>query len=163
LDSFVVSTKGPESTAAVATLLAPHLRRGDVVLLQGGLATGKTMFVKAIASALGFPGLATSPTFTLAHFYPSGSETILHIDAYRLSGIHEYRDLGLDEYVDESITLVEWGEKIADDFPCHLMIEFHCEASAPNLRVLRFSSGCRRWESVINALQAELLDGTKLT
>jgi tRNA threonylcarbamoyladenosine biosynthesis protein TsaE len=163
VDSAAVSTKGGQATGAVAALLAPYLRPGDVVLLKGGLATGKTTFVKALAAALGSPALVTSPTFTLAHFYPSESGTILHIDAYRLSGIHEYRDLGLDDYLGESITLVEWGEKIADDFSCHLLVEFQCDPSAPDVRMLAFTSACTRWRPVINALQAGLMDEAKLS
>jgi tRNA threonylcarbamoyladenosine biosynthesis protein TsaE len=162
VDSIAVSTKGAEGTGTVAALLASQLRPGDVVLLKGELASGKTTFVKAVASAMGSQAMVTSPTFTLAHFYPSGRGTILHVDAYRLSGILEYRDLGLDDYLDDSVTLVEWGEKIADDFACHLMVEFHCDQSAPDLRVIAFSSDCPRWRPVIDALQAALLDETKL-
>lgn len=160
--SIAVSTKGAEGTGTVAALLAPRLRSGDVVLLKGGLAAGKTTFVKAVASAMGSQATVTSPTFTIAHFYPFAEGTILHVDAYRLSGIHEYRDLGLDDYLADSVTLIEWGEKIEDDFPCHLMAEFHCDPSAPDLRVIAFSSDCPRWEPVIDAVQAALLDETKL-
>ncbi len=163
MDSIAVSTNGAEGTGTVAALLAPQLRSGDVVLLKGGLATGKTTFVKAVASALGAQATVTSPTFTLAQFYPFQNGTILHVDTYRLSGIHEYRDLGLDDYLDESVTLIEWGDKVADDFPCHLMVEFHCDSSAPDLRVIAFSSSCPRWQPVIETLQVALLDETKLS
>jgi tRNA threonylcarbamoyladenosine biosynthesis protein TsaE len=162
VESLAVSTKGPEATAAVAALLAPHLRPGDAVLLKGGLATGKTTFVKALAAAMGSQAPVTSPTFTLAQFYPSGHGTIMHVDAYRLSGTHEYRDLGLDDYLDDSVTLVEWGDKIAEDFPGHLAVEFQHDASAPDLRVLVFMSEDPRWQPVITALQTGLLDETKL-
>jgi tRNA threonylcarbamoyladenosine biosynthesis protein TsaE len=144
-------------------MLAPQLRSGDVVLLKGGLATGKTTFVKAVAAAMGSQAMVTSPTFTLAHFYPFEHGTILHVDVYRLSGIHEYRDLGLDDYLDDSVTLVEWGDKIADDFPCHLAVEFDCDPTAPDVRVIDFSSDCPRWRPVLDTLQAVLLDKTKLS
>ncbi len=161
MDSVTVSTNGAEGTAAVAALLAPHLRIGDVVLLKGGLATGKTTFVKAVASALGSRTPVTSPTFTLAHFYPFDQGKILHVDAYRLSSIHEYRDLGLEEYIDEVITLIEWGDQVADEFPDHLMVDLHCDPSAPELRVITFSSDSLRWLPAIDALQAALLNKVK--
>jgi tRNA threonylcarbamoyladenosine biosynthesis protein TsaE len=161
MDSFTVSTQAAAGTRAVAALLAPFLRPGDVVLLVGDLATGKTTFVQAVASALGSKSPVTSPTFTLAHFYPAEPGMILHVDAYRLSGIHEYRDLGLDDYLEDSVTFVEWGDKVAEDFICSLTIEFHCEPIAPDLRVLMFSSECERWEPVISALRAGLLDAAK--
>lgn len=163
MSSFAVSTNGAEGTGTVAALLAPQLRPGDVVLLTGGLATGKTTFVKALAAAAGSPATVTSPTFTIAHFYPIEHGTILHVDAYRLSGIHEYRDLGLDDYLEDSVTMIEWGEKVADDFPCRLTVEFHCDSSAPDLRVIAFSSDHPRWEPVVGAMQAALLDETKLS
>lgn len=159
--SVTVSTNGAEGTAAVAAMLAPYLRVGDVILLKGGLATGKTTFVKALASAMGSPAQVTSPTFTLAHFYAFDRGTILHIDAYRLSGIHEYRDLGLDEYLDEAVTLVEWGEKVAEEFPGHLMVDFHCDSSAPDLRVIAFSADSLRWLPVLDELQSALLNEVK--
>lgn len=163
MDSIAVSTNGPESTGATAELLAPQLRAGDVVLLTGGLAMGKTTFVKAVAAAMGSRSTVTSPTFTLAHFYPFEAGTILHVDAYRLSGIHEYRDLGLDEYLEESVALIEWGEKVAEDFPCHLMVEFHRDPGEPDLRVIGFSSGCPRWSPVIGTLRAALTGETELS
>ena len=163
MESIAVSTKGAEGTGTVAALLAPHLRPGDVVLLKAGLATGKTTFVKALAAAAGSSAVVTSPTFTIAHFYPLERGKILHVDTYRLSGIHEYRDLGLDEYLDESITMIEWGEKVAEDFPGHLLVEFHCDPSAPDLRVIGFSSASPRWRPVLDALQAALLTEPELS
>jgi tRNA threonylcarbamoyladenosine biosynthesis protein TsaE len=163
VDSITVSTKGAEGTGTVAALLAPRLRLGDVVLLKGGLATGKTTFVKALAAAAGSTAVVTSPTFTIAHFYPLEQGKILHIDTYRLAGIHEFRDLGLDEYLDESITMIEWGETVAEDFPSHLLVEFHYDQSAPDLRVIDFSSDSPRWLPVLDALQAALLTETKLS
>jgi tRNA threonylcarbamoyladenosine biosynthesis protein TsaE len=161
VDSVKFSAVGADGTGAVAALLATHLRAGDAVLLTGGLATGKTTFVKAVASAMGSQAAVTSPTFTLAHFYPSSHGTVLHIDAYRLSGVLEFRDLGLDEYLDESVTLIEWCEKVADDFSCHLMVELHCDVAEPDQRVIGFSSDCPRWSPVIDALQAAQPDEAK--
>ena len=162
MDSIAISTNGAEGTNSVAAMLAPQLRAGDVVLLKGGLATGKTTFVKAAAAALGAQATVTSPTFTLAQFYPYESGTILHVDTYRLSGIREYRDLGLDDYIDESITFIEWGDKVEEDFSGYLSVELHCDSSAPDLRVIAFSSSDPRWQPVIETLQAALLDETKL-
>jgi tRNA threonylcarbamoyladenosine biosynthesis protein TsaE len=157
MDTFSVASGDCGQTDRIAAVLARHLAGGDVVLLKGRLATGKTMFVKATAKALGSSQLVTSPTFTLAHFYSSIAASILHIDAYRLAGIHEYRDLGLDEYICESIVLIEWGDKIAEDFPCHLMIEFRCDVGSPDQRTLELSSRCSRWTQVMDRLRTEIL------
>ena len=62
-----------------------------------------------------------------------------------------------------SVTIIEWGEKVADDFSCYLLVEFYCDQSAPDLRVIAFSSDCPRWQSVIDDLKAALLDEAKLS
>jgi tRNA threonylcarbamoyladenosine biosynthesis protein TsaE len=154
--SFRVVSPDPAGTAAVARVLGAELCPGDVVLLTGGLATGKTTFVTALAAVLGSPDRVTSPTFTLAHFYRGDRVTLLHIDAYRLSGPREYRDLGLDEYADASVTVAEWGDKIAEHFPCHLVIDFAASVARPDSRTLTFSASCPRWRAVLARLRREL-------
>jgi tRNA threonylcarbamoyladenosine biosynthesis protein TsaE len=157
MDSFDVLSTGPEHTGRIASVLAQSLTAGDVVLLTGELAAGKTTFVKGVAAALGSPDTVTSPTFMLAQFYKANRAPILHMDAYRLSGMSEYRDLGLDDYIADSITLVEWGEKISDDFPCHLAIDFRAGQEDPDHRQLTFASSCDRWTPVLPELRAGVL------
>lgn len=159
MNSFPVPAKGPAGTGAVAAALAPRLRPGDIVLLQGSLAAGKTTFAKAVVAALGSAAVVTSPTFTLAQFYPygpgaHGQGQVLHIDAYRLTGIHEFRDLGLEEDFGDSVTLIEWGEKVAEDFPCHLLAEFTTDDRDPDRRIITFSSDCDRWQPVLEHLSS---------
>jgi tRNA threonylcarbamoyladenosine biosynthesis protein TsaE len=156
MESFGLRSGSPGETMRVAAALARHLSVGDVVLLSGGLASGKTTFVQGIAAALGSPDVVTSPTFMLAQFYAAGRGRILHVDTYRLSDVHEYRDLALDEEAEASITVVEWGERIAEGFPCHLVVEF--EAAADESRRLLFSSSCDRWVAVLPQLQRESAD-----
>jgi len=138
----------------VGAVLARRLRPGDTVLLKGDLAAGKTMFVKAVAAALGSADVVTSPTFALAQFYRTPRARILHIDTYRLADIAEYRDLALEEYAENSITFIEWGEKIAGEFPCHLEIDFH--QGEGDERTLTFASDCDRWTAEMPGLRAEL-------
>src|ERR1035438_4495737 len=99
---FSVICRSPAETAAVAATIAPLLRQGDAIMLQGGLAAGKTHFVQALVGALGYAAKVTSPTFGIANFYHTEAGMFLHVDAYRLSSVAEYRDLGLAEYASES-------------------------------------------------------------
>jgi tRNA threonylcarbamoyladenosine biosynthesis protein TsaE len=124
------------------------------VLLKGDLAAGKTTLVQAIAGALGSTDVVTSPTFALAQFYRTPAARILHIDTYRLADLAEYRDLALDEYAETSITLIEWGEKIASEFPCHLEIDF--QQHEGDERTLIIASDCDRWTAEMPSLRAEL-------
>jgi tRNA threonylcarbamoyladenosine biosynthesis protein TsaE len=135
-------------------VLAQRLRAGDTVLLKGDLAAGKTTFIKAAAAALGSADVVTSPTFALAQFYRTPGARILHIDTYRLADVAEYRDLALEEYAEESITFIEWGDKIAGEFPCYLEIDFH--QGEGDQRTLTFASGCDRWTAEMPGLRAEL-------
>jgi tRNA threonylcarbamoyladenosine biosynthesis protein TsaE len=162
--SFSVLSRSPADTAAIADRLAPRLRPGDVVLLTGDLAAGKTTLVQALAAALGSDDPVTSPTFALVQNYTGISGPILHADAYRLAGIHEFRDLGLDEFIEESITLIEWGESVAEDFPCHLSIALEREDGMPDIhRRLTFASNCDAWQPRIVAVRGELSTLTRAT
>ena len=158
MNSVTVSVNGADGTAGLATRLAPHLRPSDVILLKGGLGAGKTTFVKALAAAMGSSEVVTSPTFTLAQFYPLDRGTVLHIDVYRLASVPEFRDLGLEEYFDEAVTLIEWGDKVEGEFPGHLLLDFARDPAAPDLRVIAISAQSPRWLPVIESLQSSLLD-----
>jgi tRNA threonylcarbamoyladenosine biosynthesis protein TsaE len=156
MNEFSVTCKGREETAVVAGALAPLLRAGDAMLLKGALAGGKTAFVQELVAALGSKSEVTSPTFTLAQFYPLPSGTFLHIDAYRLSSIAEFRDLALEDFVPESITAVEWGDIVEQDFPNALSIAFEFVPNQDNWRKLTFSAAAERWQPVLVDLKTKL-------
>jgi tRNA threonylcarbamoyladenosine biosynthesis protein TsaE len=150
---FSVTCKSREETARVAAALATFLRAGDAMLLKGPLASGKTAFVQELVAALGSAAEVTSPTFTLAQFYQLPSGTFLHIDAYRLSSVAEFRDLALDDFVPESITAIEWGDIVEEDFSSALTITFEFVPNQDNWRKLTFSATAERWQAVLNNLQ----------
>jgi len=110
-----------DDTAALARALAVVLRPGDVVLLDGELGAGKTTLVRALVCALGGDErLVSSPTFVVVNEYPLPAGpggvplALVHADAYRLSGPDDLDALGWDRLVGPgSITLVEWGSRIA--------------------------------------------------
>ena len=154
--SFSVICKGRGETARVARLLAPFLRTGDSILLKGALAGGKTAFVQDLVAALGSKAEVTSPTFTIAQFYPVLAGTFLHIDAYRLSSVAEFRDLALEVYIADSITAVEWGDIVEHDFLDALTIEFEFVESQDDWRKLTFSAAAERWQPVLDSLRTRL-------
>ena len=92
--------------------MASRLRAGTVVALNGELGSGKTQFVKGLASGLGFTGEVTSPTFTLIHEYVGGRLPIYHFDFYRLENEDEALQLGLEEYfLSNGLCVIEWAGK----------------------------------------------------
>lgn len=102
---------------ALARRLADVLVAGDVVILSGDLGAGKTTFTQGLGAALQVRGDITSPTFVIARVHPSlaGGPDLVHVDAYRLGGAAELDDLDLDTDLDRAVTVVEWGEGLAED------------------------------------------------
>ena len=97
--------------------LAAGLRAGDLVILTGPLGAGKTTLVQGIGQGLGVRGPVTSPTFVIARVHPAlggSGPSLVHADAYRLGSIREVDDLDLDADVADAVTVVEWGEGLAE-------------------------------------------------
>ena len=89
---------------------------GMVICLNGELGSGKTVFTKAFASALGIEDDVTSPTFNIIKEYPNGELPLYHMDVYRIEG--NVKELGLDEYFDgNGVTIVEWADMISEYLP----------------------------------------------
>lgn len=115
--TLAVVSASADDTIAFAGALAPVLRPGDVVVLAGGLGSGKTTFARGVGSALGVTEPVVSPTFTIVREYEA-RVPLVHIDVYRLDTVQELHDLGLEELIDErAVTLVEWGDVIAAHLP----------------------------------------------
>lgn len=108
--------------------VATKLRAGDVLVLSGGLGAGKTTFTQGLGEGLGVRGGVTSPTFVISRVHPSLTDgpALVHVDAYRLGGAAELDDLDLDTDLDEAVTVVEWGEGLAEslaDSVLHIRID----------------------------------------
>ncbi|MDY5132723.1 tRNA (adenosine(37)-N6)-threonylcarbamoyltransferase complex ATPase subunit type 1 TsaE [Actinotignum urinale] len=93
-------------------ILGKNLRAGDLVMLNGPLGAGKTTLTRGIAEGMGVKGRVTSPTFVIAnaHRNVSGGPDLVHVDAYRLDSLEEIDALDLDSSLEDSATVVEWGE-----------------------------------------------------
>ncbi len=139
---------------AVAARLAARLRPGDAVLLAGAIGSGKTRFVAALAGAMGSGDRVTSPTYTLMHVYETPAGRLLHLDAYRLSGVDEYRDLGVEDLAPEAVTLVEWGDRVAAAHPEHLLIRLTHIPESETARTLVLAGAGPRWDGVVADLAA---------
>ncbi|MEV8633129.1 tRNA (adenosine(37)-N6)-threonylcarbamoyltransferase complex ATPase subunit type 1 TsaE [Streptosporangium sp. NPDC051023] len=140
--------------------LAGLLRPGDLAVLSGPLGAGKTTLVQGIADGLKVRGPITSPTFVIARVHPSlsGGPALVHVDAYRLGGNLEVDDLDLDASLEDSVTVVEWGEGLVEglaDDRLEILIE-RGEAGGPGEqgepdeeRTVRLRGIGPRWEGVV--------------
>lgn len=108
-------THSEDETRSLGRKFAETLRGGTVILLEGDLGAGKTVFVRGVGEALGVTGVR-SPSFTLINEYESPSGLfIVHADLYRLDS-EGVNAIGLDEYAgsDDAVVFVEWPERWAN-------------------------------------------------
>ena len=104
-------------TRNIALEFSKDLQKGDVVVLNGDLGTGKTFFVKEIGKIFGINSVS-SPTFALVNEY-SGRIKIYHLDFYRIEKLEEIFDIGFNDYINdnEAIMFIEWGELFSEILP----------------------------------------------
>ena len=119
-----IISHSPHETQAIGRSLGAQAQPGHVFLLVGELGTGKTCLAQGVLSGLGGDERARSPTFVLVSQY-RGRLPMYHIDLYRLDGLGDIEELGLDEYLfGDGVCVVEWAEKGLEVLPeKHLMIE----------------------------------------
>jgi tRNA threonylcarbamoyladenosine biosynthesis protein TsaE len=118
-----------QETYEMGMRLAGSLKGGELVVLDGDLGLGKTVFARGIAASLGvIPEDVTSPSFTLVQEYSGGRLPMFHVDLYRLNDDPmEVESLGLDDLLDSGgVVVVEWGEKLPLHMREHaITIRFH--------------------------------------
>jgi tRNA threonylcarbamoyladenosine biosynthesis protein TsaE len=101
------------ATVALGGQIAPLLKAGDVIYLQGELGMGKSSLARAIVRALTTPDQdVPSPTFTLMQTYDGPGFEIVHLDLYRLKSPEESYELALDDAQPHSVMLIEWPQRL---------------------------------------------------
>ena len=122
-----------KDTFKIAAQIAQKLKPGDILALIGDLGSGKTVFVKGLARALGVKEAITSPTFVIAkefaitkpqtsnlksQNYGKNHLSLIHIDCYRI-GMSDVESIGLMEYLDrdDAIVVIEWADRIEPLLP----------------------------------------------
>ncbi|WP_218872189.1 tRNA (adenosine(37)-N6)-threonylcarbamoyltransferase complex ATPase subunit type 1 TsaE [Arthrobacter cupressi] len=111
-----VSIPTADGTHALGAALGRVLEAGDLLVLTGELGAGKTTFTQGLAEGLGVRAGVISPTFVLVRIHPNlpdgprpGGPDLVHVDAYRLESAAEIDDIDLENTMDSSVTVVEWG------------------------------------------------------
>lgn len=113
--SRTVFSLSEEETFELGRGTGRSLRAGQLILLEGDLGLGKTVFVRGVAAGLGIPPEeVSSPTYTLLHEYREGRLPLFHLDLYRLDeGGDDAAGLGIEDLLSGGgVVLVEWGDKL---------------------------------------------------
>lgn len=122
-----------DQTHAFGRRLAEVLRAGDLLVLSGELGAGKTTFTQGLGEGLGVREGIISPTFVLVRIHPNlpdgprpGGPDLVHVDAYRLGSAAEVDDIDLENTMDSSVTVVEWGhDRVEHLSESRLEIDLH--------------------------------------
>ena len=137
MNNFQFSSNSEIETMDFAKKLAKKLKKGDIVVLTGELGSGKTKFVEGFLSNFGLENEISSPTFTIVNEYDAENFPIFHFDVYRLEDSSEFYEIGGEEYFDNGICLIEWGEIIQDALPSrYIHITFEKDEEDENTRIL---------------------------
>ena len=113
---FKVTTRDESETIHVAQNLESEKFENMIICLEGDLGSGKTIFTKGFAQALGIEENITSPTFNIIKEYQTGELPLYHMDVYRLDG--KVDEIGLEDYFKKGgIVIIEWADLIKDYLP----------------------------------------------
>lgn len=134
-------SKCEQDTIEFAKKFAKKLNKKDIVVLSGELGSGKTKFVQGILKYFGLENEISSPTFTIVNEYTSSICPIYHFDVYRLADSDEFYAMGGDEYFENGICLIEWGEIIEDVLPSnYIKVTFHKNEDNEDYRELHIET-----------------------
>lgn len=121
-----------------------------VICLNGELGSGKTVFTKGIANALGIKDSVTSPTYTIIKEYLDGEMPLYHMDVYRLDGNTE--GVGIEEYFNkDGIVIIEWANTIKDILP-EERLEIKFKVLDENKRLLIITPYGKEYEELCEAV-----------
>ena len=114
MEEYKITVHSDNETIAIAQNIESEKFPGMVICLNGDLGSGKTVFAKGFAHAMGIEEI-TSPTFTIIKEY-NGELPLYHMDVYRIEDTNE--ELGIEEYFEKGgVTIIEWADLIKDYLP----------------------------------------------
>lgn len=147
--NYKITTHSEEETIEIAQNFESEKFPNMVICLDGDLGSGKTLFTKGIASALGIRDNITSPTFTIIKEY-NGELPLFHMDVYRLDGNTE--GVGIEEYFTKGgIVVIEWSNTIKDILP-EERLEIKFKTLGENKRLLVITPYGKKYEELCEAV-----------
>ncbi len=147
---YKITTKDEMDTLLLAQNIESEKFPDMVICLIGELGSGKTVFVKGFAQALGINETITSPTFTIVKEYESGELPLYHMDVYRLEDNKD--NIGLTDYFNKGgITIIEWADMIESELP-EERLDIRFRVVDENTRVLTFIPHGKAYEDLCESV-----------
>lgn len=142
---FKITTNSERETFEIAQNIESEKFPNMIICLDGELGSGKTMFTKGIANALGITESITSPTFNIIKEY-DGELPLYHMDVYRLDGNTE--GVGIEEYFTKGgIVVIEWAESIKNILPKE-RLDIKIKIAGENKRIMVIKPYGRAYEEL---------------
>lgn len=146
---YKITTHNENETIEIAQNFESEKFPNMVICLDGELGSGKTIFTKGIANALGIVESITSPTFTIIKEY-DGELPLYHMDVYRLDG--NVDGIGIEEYFNKGgVVVIEWANTIKDILPKE-RLEIKFKVVDENKRVMIFKPYGQKYEELCEAV-----------
>ena len=147
---YKITTHSEEDTIEIAQNIESEKFPNMVICLIGDLGSGKTIFTKGFAEALGIDENITSPTFNIIKEYTGGEANLYHMYLYRLDG--DVRNLGIEEYYEKGgVVIIEWADMIEDYLP-EERLEIRFKIVDEDTRVLVFKPYGTKYEELCEAI-----------
>lgn len=147
---YKITSHSESETIEFAENLESEKFPNMVICLKGNLGSGKTVFTKGFANALGITDTITSPTFNIVKEYHNGEMDLFHMDVYRID--EATVDIDFHEYfVKKGVSIIEWSDMIADELP-NERLEISFRIVGENTRVLVIRPFGKRYEDLCEAV-----------
>ena len=147
---YKITSRDEKETIQIAENLESEKFENMVICLEGDLGSGKTVFTKGFAGALGIAENITSPTFTIIKEYYNGEMPLFHMDVYRLDG--KVDGIGLEDYFKKNgVLIIEWADTIEDYLP-EERLDIKFRLVDENTRVLTFVPHGAKYEEICEAV-----------
>ena len=122
MNSWIYESQSAKETRLLGEKIGQKAKGGEIILLNGDLGVGKTVFSKGLGAGLGIEEPISSPTFTVLQIYESGRLPLYHFDVYRIADVEEMDEIWYEDYFyGRGVCLIEWAELISEILPSEVI------------------------------------------
>ena len=148
MEEFKIKVRSEQEMIEFAQNIESDKFPNMVICLNGDLGSGKTLFTKGFANAMGITDV-TSPTFNIIKEY-NGELPLYHMDVYRVE--NDIENLGIEEYYEKGgVTIIEWADLIKDYLP-EKRVDIKIKIIDENTRVVKIIPYGEEYVSLIEGI-----------